>query len=94
MEPTGEYIGLVVRLESAADGTWTIVVDGTHSPLTLPLVPATLIVRLWRSEETSLLRGSIGLEGSGQWVPLHSNTTLIELLQTWLLNDGHTTKAN
>lgn len=93
MESTGEYIGLVVRLQADADGAWVLAVDGTHGPLSLPLVPATLIVRLWRAEETGLLRGSVSLAGSDQWAPLHTNTTLIELVQAWLFNSGHTTKA-
>ena len=82
-----------MRLEPAADGTWTITVDGTQRTLRLPLVPATLIVRLWHNQQTGVLRGSLALEGSPQQAPLHTNGALIELLQAWLFDTGHTTEA-
>jgi hypothetical protein len=80
-----DYIALVVRLQSAADGTWHISVDGTTATTAIPLVPVTLIVRLWRSESGGLLRGRIGLEGSDRWAPFQSNMQLEELVREWLL---------
>ena len=90
-EPAGEYIALVVRLQLAADGKWYIHVDGTSQPAAIPLAPATLVVRLWRSAGTGLLRGTIGLHGSNYWAPIQSNVQLEELTWAWLSIGGNTT---
>jgi len=48
-EPAGEYIALVVRLQTAADGTWHLYVIGADGSRSFPLAPLTLVIRLWRS---------------------------------------------
>lgn len=85
---TGEYIGLVARLQRAADGSWYVHVDGTNEITTIRLVPATLIIRLWRSSDTGVLRGTVQLHGSSYWAPIQSNAQLEELVRAWLLKDN------
>ena len=65
METTaaGEDIVLVVRLQAAADGSWYLQVDDQSHMRTIPLAPATLVIRLRRLGELGLLRGTIRLEG-------------------------------
>jgi len=83
-EPTGAYIALVVQLRAATDGTWYMTIEGTHSAKAIPLVPLTLVVRLWRITDTEVLRGSIRLHGSDHWAPIQSNTQLEQLARAWL----------
>jgi hypothetical protein len=90
-EPAGDYIALVVRLQAAADGMWYVHVDGTSQVASIPLAPATLVVRLWRSADTGLLRGTIGLHGSNYWAPIQSNLQLEELTRAWLSIGKNTT---
>ncbi len=85
-EPTGNYIAVVVRLQMAADGRWYIYVDGTSTTQAIPLVPVTLVVRLWGASETGPLRGSIRLHGSDHWAPIQSNDQLEKLVRAWLLS--------
>ena len=85
-ESSGEYIALVVRLQANADGNWSVSVDGTTIIHALPLPPLALIVRLWRSVDTGILRGSIRLSQSDQWAPIQSNVQLEQLVQAWLLS--------
>ncbi len=80
-----DYIALVVRLQAAADGTWYLSVDGTSGTTAIPLVPVTLVLRLWRGGSSGLLRGRIGLHGSDRWAPFQSNAQLEELVREWLL---------
>ncbi|HEX6288330.1 MAG TPA: hypothetical protein VFZ66_04025 [Herpetosiphonaceae bacterium] len=81
-EPDGDYTTLVVRLQTAADGTWYVYVDGT--PEALPLKPVTLVIRLWQ-HSSGILRGTIRLHDSDQWAPIQSNARLEELIRAWLL---------
>src|SRR5262249_47434066 len=83
-EPTGDYIAIVVQLRAATDGTWYVNIEGSHSAKAIPLVPLTLVVRLWRVNHTEVLRGSIRLLGSDHWAPIQSNTQLEELVRAWL----------
>jgi hypothetical protein len=85
-EPAGNYITTVVRVQMAADGKWYVYVEGTNTTQAIPLVPVTLVVRLWRASETGLLRGSIRLHGSDHWAPIQSNGQLEELVRAWLLS--------
>jgi hypothetical protein len=84
-ESPGEYIALVVRLEADSNGIWHISVDGTTVIQALPLMPLALVIRLWRSGTTEILRGNVRLLESDQWVPIQTNTLLEQLIQTWLL---------
>jgi hypothetical protein len=86
VDPEGEYIGLVVRLQAGADGKWQVVVDGTHVVPPVPLLPLTFVVRLWQSK-SGILRGRIGLHGSLLWAPIQSNRQLKELARACLLDD-------
>jgi hypothetical protein len=83
-----DYIALVVRLQTAADGTWHLSVDGTSGTAAIPLAPVTLVIRLWRGGSSGLLRGRIGLHGSDRWAPFQSNAQLEELVREWLLPGG------
>ena len=87
VDPEGEYIGLVVRLQPRADGRWQVVVDGTHPMPPAPLLPMTLVVRLWQSK-SGILRGRIGLHGSPLWAPIQSSRQLTDLARACLLDDG------
>lgn len=87
-EPAGSYVALVVRLQPAADGRWYVYVDGTDRVDAIPLVPLTLVVRLWRSSDTGVLRGNIQRQGSDQWAPIQSNTHLEELVRAWLFSSS------
>jgi hypothetical protein len=84
-EPTGSYLAVVVRLQKTVGGQWFIYVDDTNSTQAIPLVPVTMIVRLWRSSATGPLRGSVRLHGSDHWAPIQSNGQLEELVRAWLL---------
>ena len=87
--PEGSYIALVVRLEELQSGTWGFVVDGDAGALTLPLQPATFILRLWRTEGGHVLRGTIGLRGDDDPAPLQTNQRIEQLVRRWLLGTGH-----
>ena len=89
-ESVGNYINIVVTLQAANDGKWYIHVDGTNTAQAIPLVPLTLIVRLWRASETGLLRGTIRLHGSDYSVPVQSNAQLEKLVRVWLLSGDNT----
>lgn len=83
-EPTGEYMAIVVRLRPGTDGTWYLDVEGTHSAKDIPVVPMTLVIRLWRPTGTNLLRGTIRLRDGDGWAPIQSNSRLEELVRDWL----------
>ncbi len=83
-EPAGSYVALVVRLQADADGRWFVYVDGTDPIPPIPLAPLTLVLRLWRSSDTGVLRGSVRRHGSDQWAPIQSNTQLEDLVRAWL----------
>ena len=86
-KPAGEYVSLVVRLQADAGGRWFVHVDGATQPLVVPLVPLTLVVRLWRTSETEILRGTIRLQND-RWAPIQSNSQLEELIHAWLFGSG------
>jgi hypothetical protein len=83
--PIGESIALVLRLHEAADGQWLLHVDGTNVAEVIPLAPATLVVQLWRSSNTKVLRGTIQLHGSQHTATIQGNMQLVELIRAWLL---------
>ncbi len=87
-EPPGEYLALVVHLRVADDDRWYLDVDGAGPdlPATVPLKPATLVLRLWRARATGTLRGSVRLHDSGEWAPIQSDVRLEQLVRTWLLD--------
>ena len=89
MEPTpsGDSIALVVRLREAADGRWLLHIDDASTTAEIQLQPATLVVRLWRSLNTKVLRGTIQLHGSQHVATIQGNMQLIELIRAWLLPD-------
>ena len=78
------------QLRVAADGTWYVDIEGTHTAIDLPLRPLSLVVRLWRVGHNGLLRGSIRRLDSDQWIPLQSNVRLEELLRAWLMDSSST----
>lgn len=86
MEPTpiGETMALVIRLRAAADGQWLLDVDGTSTLEALPLLPATFVVQLWRSNTTKVVRGTIQLHGSQHVASIQGNVQLLDLLREWL----------
>jgi hypothetical protein len=87
-ESSSDYIALVVRLQAHADGNWYVSIGGTTTMEALPLRPISLVVRLWHSRNTGILRGNIQLSDSDRWAPIQSNDQLKELLRAWLLSDG------
>lgn len=89
--PSGEYISLVVRLQRATDGTWSIFADDAATTHVIPLAPMTLVVRLWRSGPEGILRGSIELQGLNRRAPIQSNSQLEELIRAWLLSGDNAT---
>jgi hypothetical protein len=87
--PIGDSIALVLRLHKAADGQWLLHVDGTNVAEIIPLVPATLVVQLWRSSNTKVLRGTIQLHGSQHTATIQGNMQLVELIRAWLLPEDN-----
>jgi hypothetical protein len=83
-DSSGEYISLVVRLMSAAHGQCQLQIDGAQGRQIIPLVPCTLVIRLWRSTDQHLLRGALQLEGNDWWAPFQSNAQLEALVSAWL----------
>lgn len=81
----GEYIALVVRLQMAADGSWQLYVDGTTKTETIALVPATVIIRLWKSGQRGAMRGTLQVAGDDLVAPFHCNSQLIDLIRRSLL---------
>jgi hypothetical protein len=88
-EPADEYIGLVVRLQTAHDGTWYISVDGTQEARMIPLVPLTVVLRLRRVRQTGVLRGTIELQGTTLSAPIQTNRQLEELVRVWLYGEDN-----
>lgn len=82
--PEGSYIALVVRVEELPSGAWALVVDGGAGALTLPLQPATFILRLWRAESGDVIRGTVRLHGEEEPAPLQTNQRLEQLVRRWL----------
>jgi hypothetical protein len=93
-EAAGEYIALVVQLQTTSDGSWRLLVDNQQQSRIVALTPATLIIRLWRGAEGNTLRGTVRLEGTDRWAPLQSNTQLEELVRAWLFAGDGSTPSN
>jgi hypothetical protein len=95
LEPTpiGDSIALVLRLHETADGQWLLHVEGTSMTETFRLAPATVIVQLWRSSNTKVLRGTIQLHGSQHTATVQGSTQLIELIRAWLLPEYNTDRG-
>ena len=87
LTPEGSYIALVVRVEEMR-GSWSIAVDGSAGTLTLPLQPATFILRLWRAEDGQVIRGTIRLQGDENWAPLQTNVRIEQIIRHWLMGGG------
>jgi hypothetical protein len=82
---TGEYIAIVVRLRPSSDGTWYLDIDGTTGARSFPLVPLDLVIRLRKTGDDSILRGTLRLDGDDLLAPFQSNAQLVELVRAWLL---------
>jgi hypothetical protein len=76
---------VIVRLQPREDGKWYIHLEGLDPAPSIPLVPATLIVQLWRDSNAKVLRGTVRLHGTGHSATIQSNTQLIDLLRGWLV---------
>ncbi|HRC74302.1 MAG TPA: hypothetical protein PLO33_01410 [Kouleothrix sp.] len=84
------YMALVVRVEPDNAGGWVVVVANHTARLTAHLVPATLVVRLWRSVESDVLRGTVWLAGTEYTVAVQTQTAALELLRAWFgLAESH-----
>ena len=83
--PEGSYIALVVRVEELQSGGWALVVDGSAGSHTIPLQPATFVLRLWRGADGHVLRGTIQLHGDDEPAPLQTNQRIEQLVRRWLL---------
>ena len=81
-ESAGEYLHLVVRIQAGGDDC-ALLVNGPAGPQRIALIPATFVIRLWRSG-SAVLRGSISLHGTDVVVPIQSNTSLERLIRAWL----------
>lgn len=84
-EPAGEYITLVIRLQATSGDGWSVQVESDETAITLPLLPTTFVVRLWRSADTGVLRGTIQLHGTDYSAPIQSNDRIEALLRAWLV---------
>lgn len=87
-EPAGEYITLVVQLRDSGNGSWQVQVEGAGSPRALPLLPATLVLRIWRAADSDLLRGTVRHHESDRSASFQSNSSLANLVTAWLLPDS------
>lgn len=87
---THDSIAVAIRLQPDPYGSWSFHVEGTSYFDAIPLAPATLIVRLWRSDDSKILRGTVQLHGSTHTAMLQSNTQLIEIISAWLLGNNRT----
>jgi len=93
-ETTGDNIGIVVRLTSAAEDGWRLLIDGTPTgALDLPLRPLTMVVRLRRLRGSGLLRGQLLFPESGANVPFQSGAQLEAIVRAWLLDEEMPTAA-
>jgi len=87
IEPAGDYVAVVVRLQQAGNGQWWLHVAGSASVEPLPLVPLQFTVRLWRAK-TGIVRGRLQLQGNDVWVPFQSTTQLEALIRDWLFTNN------
>jgi hypothetical protein len=86
-QSAGEYVTLVLRCEPTVNGRWSLAIEGFPAPAANTLSPATLVVRLWRIPETSLLRGTVHLQGDEHGAAFASNVDLERLVRGWLFNE-------
>ena len=85
-----QYMALVVRVELDSSGDWVVVVASHTTRLTTHIAPATLVLRLWRSADGGVLRGTVGLAGTEHTVAVQTQTAALELLRAWFgLADSH-----
>jgi hypothetical protein len=70
------------------EGDCTLVVDSAAGQERIALRPATLVIRLWRSGSSMIVRGSISLEGASIVAPIQSNANLEQLLRAWLFDSA------
>lgn len=84
---SGEYCVYVVRIEPTVNGTWQVHVDGTLQQFTVPLQPLTLVVRVWRTHDTGVLRGTLRLRSTELVAPFQSNSALEQIIRSWLLGE-------
>ena len=82
--PAGEYVTLVVQLSQAGDGSWRLRVDGLDGTEQYALRPMTAVVRLHRSAQGAILRGTIRLEQEALVAPLQTSDAIGTLLRAWL----------
>jgi hypothetical protein len=90
-EFAGEYSVYILHVHATADGTWVVQLDGTRDPITAPLQPLMLTMRLWHAHETGLLRGMIRLHGTDLVAPIQTNNQLEQIVRHWLLGDNQPT---
>ena len=86
-QSAGEYVTLVLACEPSADGRWSLAIEGMKSRQANGSGPETLVIRLWRIPETTLLRGTVHLQGDEQGAAFASNTELERLLRGWLFSE-------
>ena len=88
-DPSGEMVALVIRFGPDRHGQWSVSVDGTTTVAARPVPPTMLIVRLWRSGERGVLRGTLGLaEDETLLAPIQTNDRLEALVRAWLAEPG------
>lgn len=88
-DPSGEMLALVIRFAPDRHGQWSVSVDGTTTVAARPVPPTTLIVRLWKSGERGVLRGTLGLaEDETLLAPIQTNERLEALVRAWLAEPG------
>jgi hypothetical protein len=83
-EPGGSYLALVLRATVDADGRCRLQVTDARTAQRVSLVSGTLLVRLWRTSDDHLLRGTVRLNGTDLAAPFQSNAQLATLVQGWL----------
>ncbi|HZO27262.1 MAG TPA: hypothetical protein VFH48_14875 [Chloroflexota bacterium] len=88
-DPSGEMLALVIRFGPDRHGQWSVSVDGTTTLPARPVPPTTLIVRLWRSGERGVLRGTLRLgDDEAILAPIQTNDRLEALVRAWLGEPG------
>ena len=82
-ESAGEYLHLVINVQSDP-GNCTLRIESAAGQERIALSPATLVIRLWRSTPTGILRGNISLHGTDSVAPIQTNARMEQLIRTWL----------
>ena len=89
-DPSGSYTVLVVQIHRGADDTWQLTVEGEGERRVVPLVPAVLVLRMWRSSDGQLLRGTVRLRDGMEPAPFQANRQIEALLRAWLTPEAAT----